>query len=223
MSYSKGPHALWLELPPINGESAKYYAKCLHRECPGPKLQECVYVHLHGGGQMLGEIQEAMMTLLNEIYRPSGRVMPAPVVVNTAFSQHEVPVRCAPPRVVDPITTPGVHFHEVDHVATIRGIVVGTDAGTPKSGARCQARNIQYVGPPELPMLAAGAQWKVVDDVGFVTSSTIQAPATAQEGEAKSLITYAKAANQPPPGTVAWTTPDSQSAVALFRSMTWVS
>ena len=204
ISYSKGPHGLWLVLPPVNEESARYYAKCLHHECPGPKIME--YARKRTGVRRNTGGNDA---LLYEIYRPDDRVMPAPMVLNAPFTQHAITVRCAPPRVVEPITTPGVHLHEVDHVATIHGIIIGTDAGTPKSEAQCAACNAQYVEPPELSMLAAGAQWKVVNDRGVVTASTIQAPATAQEGEAKSLVTYAKEAAQLPPGTVVWMTPDS--------------
>ena len=53
---------------------------------------------------------------------------------------------------------------------------------------------------------------------GTVATSTVHAPATAQEGEAKALITYVRAANRLPEGTVVWVTLDSQLAVAALRS-----
>ena len=158
------------------------------------------------------------MNLLQEIYKPNDQVIVAPVLLGAPFSQHALPVATEPRHVIRPNTTPGIHFHEVDHVATVQGVVIGTDAGTPNSEARKAARELNVIDPPEHAMLVAGAQWKVVAEEGTVAMSTIHAPATAQEGEAKSLITYVRAANRLPEGTVVWMTPDSQSAVAALRS-----
>ena len=158
------------------------------------------------------------MALLQEMYKPNDQVIVAPVFLGAPFSQHELPVATGPRHVIQPKTTPGIHFHEVGHVATIHGVVIGTDAGTPNNEAWKAAREVNVIDPPEHAMLAAGAQWKVVGEEGTVAMSTIHAPATAQEGEAKSLITYVQAANRLPQGTVVWMTPDSQSAVAALRS-----
>ena len=77
-----------------------------------------VYVHLHGQGKVRAEAKEAMMTMLQEMYRPNDQVIVAPVLLGAPFSQHELPVATEPRHVVQPNTTSGVHFHEVDHVAT---------------------------------------------------------------------------------------------------------
>ena len=80
------------------------------------------------------------MTLWQETYRPNERVEKVGAIRSSPFTQEPVPVRQLPPRIIQPIAQPGVHFHELKHVATIEGIVVSTDAGTPKAEARKTAR-----------------------------------------------------------------------------------
>ena len=67
-------------------------------------------------------------------------------------------------------------------------------------------------------MLAAGAQWTVRNEEGTVASSTVHAPATAQEGEAYALITYVLVAAALPPGTIVWIIVDSESSAAALKA-----
>ena len=93
--------------------------------------------------------------------------------------------------IIQPVSTRGLHFHHVPHLATIEGIIVGTDAGTSRPQARAKARGVDDVGNKGLGMSACGTQ---SGPEGTITRSVIRAPATAQEGEVFTLITYAVAA-----------------------------
>ena len=80
---------------------------------------------------------------------------------NTSFSNEALELREAEmPRlastVLRPITTPGLHFHHVPRLATIEGIIIGTDAGAPRFKERAEARVVDHIGNEGLVMSANG-------------------------------------------------------------------
>ena len=95
--------------------------------------------------------------------------------------------------VLQPVSTAGLHFHHVPHLATIKGIIIGTDAGTPRPKERAEARGVEHVGNEGPGMSANGTQ---SGPGGIITRCVIRAPATAQEGEAFTLIACTVAAGR---------------------------
>ena len=97
------------------------------------------------------------------------------------------------PTVLQPVTTPGLHFHHVPHLATIKGIIIGMNADTPRPKERAEAKGVEHVGNEGLGMSANGTQ---SGPGGVITRCVIRAPATAQEGEAFIRIAYTVAAGR---------------------------
>ena len=75
-----------------------------------------------------------------------------------------------------PRTEPGIHFHDLPELATVRGKLPGIDAGTASEGEE---------GRP--PMSAAGY---AAGAAGQGEASVAGGPGTSQEGEALALIEY---------------------------------
>ena len=88
--------------------------------------------------------------------------------------------------IIQPVTTPGLHFHHVPHLATIKGPIVSMDAGTPRPQKRAEAGGVDHTGN-EGPGMSANGTPSAPE--GTITRSVVRAPATAQEGEAFPLIT----------------------------------
>ena len=121
---------------------------------------------------------------------------------------HEATLPLLPATVIQPVTTPGIHFHRVLHLATIVGIIVGTDAGTPRPCDRAEARGVDHIGDECLGISANGTQ---SGPGGTITRSVIRAPATGQEGEAMTLVMYTVAGGIHK-GKVVWVVANSQSS-----------
>ena len=155
-----------------------------------------------------------MSVLLQELFLPAFKGS-----YDTSFSNEALELRVAAmPRlaamVIQPITTPGLHFHHVPHLATIEGIIIGTDAGTLRPKERAEARGADHIGNEGPAMSANGTQ---SGPEGTITRSVIRDPATAQEGEAFTLITYTVAAGRLK-GKVVWLVADSLSSVEALQS-----
>ena len=102
----------------------------------------------------------------------------------------------SPPHVVAPETRPGVWFHDLPPLATLRGNVVAVDAGTAQAGMAMAG--VVQSGPEAY-------QAQVASGVG-----------TSQEREAMVLLSYARRlATQP---GVYWLVPDSEAAVGALRT-----
>ena len=101
-----------------------------------------------------------------------------------------------PPQVLAPEARPGVWFHVLPALATLRGHVVAVDAGATQAGMAMAG--VAQSGPEAY-------QAQVASGVG-----------TSQEGEAMILLSYARRmASQP---GVYWLVPDSEAAVGALHT-----
>ena len=101
-----------------------------------------------------------------------------------------------PPQVLAPEARPGIWFHDLPALATLRGTVVAVDAGATRAGMAMAG--VAQSGP-------AAYQTQVASGVG-----------TSQEGEAMILLSYVRRlATQP---GVDWLVPDSEAAVGALRT-----
>ena len=95
-----------------------------------------------------------------------------------------------------PDVQPGIWFHDVPALATLRGIVAAVDAGATRAG-------MSMAGVPQSGPAAYKAH--VASGVG-----------TSQEGEAMILLSYIRRLAQQP--GVYWPVPDSEAAVGALRT-----
>ena len=94
-------------------------------------------------------------------------------------------VALLPRTYLEPEPAPGFHLHPLPRLATVAGVVVATDAGTPGAKERAKAWGVDSI-PDEGPgMTTAGVS---ANPHGGRTAASIRAPATAQEGEAAALL-----------------------------------
>ena len=158
ISHVEGPTGLWvaLKLPAV--KRSKYPFRCKDHECHGLATLKPVSIHLHRTPAIRPEIQQAISVLLQEIFLPAFEGSYATFFSNEALDHHEATLPLLPATVLQPITTPGVHFDRVPHLATIEGIVVGTDAGTRRPRDRAEARCVEYIGDEGPGMSANGTQ-----------------------------------------------------------------
>ena len=56
-----------------------------------------------------------------------------------------MPVREGPRTYLEPRLEPGLHFHTLSDLATIRGYILAMDAGTPDAESRKVARGVEFV------------------------------------------------------------------------------
>ena len=90
-----------------------------------------------------------------------------------------------------PEVQPGIWFHDLPALATLRGTVAAVDAGTTQAGVAMAG--VALSGPEAY-------RTHVASGVG-----------TSQEGEAMILLLYVRRLAQPP--RVFWLVPDSKAAV----------
>ena len=125
-----------------------------------------------------------------------------------------MPVEKGPPTYPEPRLEPGVHFHHLPDLATIRGYMMAWDAGNPSADVRKEAREVEELNNPR------GMAAAIVEEVnGAVIGYTVvRGPATSQEGEALSMNTAIKSAQEATGLPLAdkehpiWGVGDSQSA-----------
>ena len=60
-----------------------------------------------------------------------------------------MPVDMGPRTFLEPRLDPGVHFHQVADMVTIRGLLVALDAGHPSEAERQEAREEEDIEDPE--------------------------------------------------------------------------
>ena len=194
-----------LKVPAI--KLSKYPFRCKDHKCAGPRTPRPVFIHLHGTPAIRPEIQQALSVLLQELFLPASEGSYVSTFSNEAVDLHEATPPLLPATILQPVTTPGVHFQCILHLITILGIIVGTDAGTPRPGDRASARGMEHIGDEGPGMSANGTQ---SGPGGPISRSVIRAPATSQEGEAMTLVVYTVAAGVHK-GKVVWIVGDSQS------------
>ena len=94
-----------------------------------------------------------------------------------------MPVREGPRTYLDPRLEPGIHFHTLPDLATIRGYILAMDAGTRGAESMKASWKVEFVDEPA-GMSAAIAQ--VVAGLAIV-HTVMRGPGTAQEGESHSI------------------------------------
>ena len=173
----------WIAIASAAVARFQYPAECMAHKCPGHPHKWPLYYSLDTVGSVPAELHQALRTHLREhhgdmaLLGPHGRAT-------------------SPPQVSAPETCPGVWFHNLPALATLRGSVVAVDAGATQAGMAMAG--VVQSGPGEY-------QAQVASGVG-----------TSQEGEAMALLSYARwLATQP---GVYWLVPDSEAAVGALRT-----
>ena len=115
-----------LKVPAI--KRSKHPFRCKDHKCPGPAALRPVYIHLHGTSAIRPEIQQALSVLLQELFLPASEGSYASTFSNEAVDLREATPPLLPPTILQPVTTPGVHFHRALHLATILGVHYCTSA-----------------------------------------------------------------------------------------------
>ena len=161
----------------------QYPAECMAHKCPGHPHKGPLYYSLDTVGTVPAELHQALRTHLREHHGDMALLAPHGRATD-------------PPRVLAPETRPGVWFHDLPALATLRGSVVAVDAGATQAGMAMAG--VVQSGPGEY-------QAQVASGVG-----------TSQEGEAMALLSYARrlATQQ----GVYWLVPDSEAAVGALRT-----
>ena len=121
---SPGPHGVWVTIPKAAQTKDKYQVKCKHHACPGPHGLSDTYVHVHGRAKVRPEVQDAMRELLVELYASKKLGDRCPESRDGPVWLHAMPVDMGPRTFLEPRLDPGVHFHQVTDMVTIRGLVV---------------------------------------------------------------------------------------------------
>ena len=172
----------WIAIAPAAVARFQYPAECMAHKCPGHPHKGPLYYSLDTVGTVPAELHQALRTHLREhhgdmaLLAPHGRAT-------------------SPPRVLAPETRPGVWFHDLPALATLRGSVVAVDAGATQAG-----------------MAMAGV---VQSGRGEYQAQVASGVGTSPEGEAMALLSYARRlATQK---AVYWLVPDSEAAVGALR------
>ena len=176
------PPIPWIAIAPAAVALFKY-PECVAHKCPGHPGKGPLYYSLDTVGTVPAELHQALRTHLREhhgdlaLLAPHGRA-------------------ADPPNVLVPKAQPGIWFHDLPALATLRGTVVAVDAGTTRGGMAMAG--VAQNGP-------ANYQAQVASAVG-----------TSQEGEAMILLSYVRRLAQQP--GVYWLVPDSEAAVGALRT-----
>ena len=153
----------------------KYPAECVAHRCPGHSLGTA--------GTVPAELYPALRTHLREHHGDSALLVPHGLATD-------------PPQVLAPKVKPGIWFHDLPALATLRGTVAAMDAGTTLAGMAMAG--VAQSGPEAY-------RTHVASGVG-----------TSQEGEAMILLSYiGRLAQQP---GVFWLVPDSEAVVGALRT-----
>ena len=184
------------------------------------------FIHAHGGAEVRPEVQDAMRVLLAELYASDTPDFdtpgdPCPYAEDGLVRLHPMPVREGRKTYLDPKLEPGIHFHTLPDLATIRGYIFAMDAGTPGAESMKAAKKVEFVDEP------AGMCAAVVQVAGGVAiaHTVMRGPGTAQEGESRSInsvVQTVQEADLPPVDLehAAWGGGDCQAAGSATKSYT---
>ena len=178
----------WVKISRQGVAAFRYMVACKHHDCGGPPNKEDIYIAVLQGGPLRHEVDEALGVFLEENFTGAHEYTPQPGPR-------------LPPNILYPHTEPGLHFHDLPELATVRGRILGVDAGTARAGEE---------GRP--PMSAAGY---AAGATGEGEASVAGGPGTSQKGEALALIEYVIALARR--GGVYWIIGDSEAAVGALR------
>ena len=173
----------WIAIAPAAVARFQYPAECMAHKCPGHLHKGPLYYSLDTVGSVPAELHQALRTHLSEHHGDMALLAPHGQATS-------------PPRVLAPETRPGVWFHDLPALATLRGSVVAVDAGATQAGM--PMAGVVQSGPGEYHA-------QVASGVG-----------ASEEGEAMALLSYARrlATQQ----GVYWLVPDSEAAVGALRT-----
>ena len=171
INHVEGPSGLWIALKLPAVKRSKYPFRCKYHKCHGPTVPKPVYIHLHGTPSIRPEIQMAMSVLLQELFLPAFKGSYDTSFSNEALDLHETTLPQLPATIIQPVTTPGLHFHCVPHLACIEGIIISTNAGTPRPRDRAEAGGMDYIGDEGPGMSSNGTQ---SNPGGNITRSVIR-------------------------------------------------
>ena len=153
------PPLPWIAIAPAAVARFKYPAECVAHKCPGHPHKGPLYYSLDTVGTVPAELHQALRTHLREHHGDMALLAPHGRATD-------------PPRVMAPETRPGVWFHDLPALATLRGSVVAVDAGATQAG-----------------MAMAGV---VQSGLGEYQAQVASGVGTSQEGEAMALLSYAR-------------------------------
>ena len=176
-------HCPWIAIATAAVAKFKYPVECVAHKCPGHPNKGPLYYSLNTAGTVRAELCPALRTHLREHHGDLALVGPHGRATD-------------PPQVMAPEVKPGIWFHDLPALATLRGAVAAVDAGTTEAGMA--KAGVAQSGP-------AAYQAHVASGVG-----------TSQEGEAVILLSYVRKLAQQP--GVYWLVPDSEAAVGALRT-----
>ena len=140
-----GLHGRWVDIGQAAQSTDRYHTKCKHHECPGPYGATDTFIHVHGPAEVRPEVQDTMRVLLAELYASDAPEDPCPCAEDGIVRLHSMPVREGLRTYLDPKLEPGIHFHALPDLATIRGYMLAMDAGTPGAESMKAARKVEFV------------------------------------------------------------------------------
>ena len=111
----------WIARAPAAVAHFQYLAECVAHRCPGHPHKGPLYYSLDTVGAVPAELHQALRTHLKEHHGDMALLAPH----SRATS---------PPQVLAPETRPGIWFHDLPAMATLRGNVVAVGAGTTQAG-----------------------------------------------------------------------------------------
>ena len=110
----------WIAIAPAAVAKFKYPAGCVAHKCPGQPKKGPLY-SLGTAGTVLAKLSPAMRTHLREHHGDLALLAPHGLATS-------------PPQVLAPEVKPGIWFHDLPALATLRGTVAAVDAGTTQAG-----------------------------------------------------------------------------------------
>ena len=173
----------WIAIAPAAVAKFKYPAECVAHRCLGHPNKGPLYCSLGTAVTVPAELGPALRTHLREHHGDLALQAPHGLTTDT-------------PQVLAPEVKPGIWFHDLPALATLRGTVAAVDAGTTQAG---------------MPM-AGVAQSEPEADWTHLASGV----GTSQEGEAMILLSYVHRLAQQP--GVFWLVPDSEAVVGALRT-----
>ena len=172
----------WIAIAPAAVAKFKYAAECVAHRCPGHPHKGPLYYSLSTAGMVPAELYPALRTHLREHHGDPALLAPHGLAVD-------------PPN-VPPNVKPGIWFHDLPALATLRGTIAAVDAGATPAG-----------------MAMAGVAQSGLEAYQTHVASGVD---TSQEGEAMILLSYIHRVAQQP--GVFWLVPDSEAAVGALRT-----
>ena len=107
----------WIAIAPAAVAKFKYPAECVAHRCPGHPNKGPLYYSLGTAGTVPAELGPALRNHLREHHGDLALLAPHGLATD-------------PPQVLAPEVKPGIWFHDLPVLATLRGTVAAVDAGT---------------------------------------------------------------------------------------------